>query len=220
MEDTRPLTDLVAGAIAGDSTAWTTIVRRHAALVVSVARGFRLGDADVADISQTVWLRLLEHLPRLRNPEGLRSWLVTTTRNESLRVARAAARTVATPLDPEHEDSPPDARPGALQWPDSIVETEVEQTITRAEREAAVRDAFAELPPKCRRLLSMLISDPPVSYDDISKTLDIRIGSIGPTRGRCLDRMRRCPALVALMSDEGDTRAGAPPRRTAPRRPS
>ena len=180
------LARLVAAAADGDATAWETLVDRYARLVVAVCRRYRLAEIDVADVSQTVWLRLVDHLPTLRDPDALPGWLVTTARNESLRMIRSSRRTTAFDftaggLDVAAEDDPPDRQ------------------LLAAERDAVLRAAFEQLPEPCRNLLRLLISDPPLSYAEISTRLGVPIGSIGPSRARCLDRLRRSPVLAAVV---------------------
>jgi DNA-directed RNA polymerase specialized sigma24 family protein len=85
--------------------------------------------------------------------------------------------------------------------PSETAAAAVEQELIEAERNAALRSALAELPDRCRELLSMLISDPPTAYAEISAALGIAVGSIGPIRARCLDRLRRSPHLAGYLSD-------------------
>lgn len=183
---------LVAAAAAGDQEAWNALVSRYAGLVWSVARSFRLDDADAGDVSQTCWLRLVEHLGRLRDPERVGAWLATTARNEALRILRRSGRQVPVgdshELDLEDRDSSPPDR-GLLT----------------AERDAVLWQAFEALPERCRMLLRVLLADPPPSYDEVSAALDMPIGSIGPTRGRCLQRLRQHAELAGITVDVGDS---------------
>jgi DNA-directed RNA polymerase specialized sigma24 family protein len=137
-------------------------------------------------VGQNVWLLLVEQLGKLREPAALPGWLATTTSRECLRVVTAAQR-LAARLD--------DA-------PEFAADVIIDEEILMAERDAALRSAFAELQPACRQLLAMLISDPPHSYSQISETLGIPMGSIGPRRARCLERLRRSDTLAALGTDE------------------
>jgi RNA polymerase sigma factor (sigma-70 family) len=188
---------LVLRAAEGDQRAWNEIVERYAPLVYGICTRYRLGRYDVEDVGQSVWLRLVEHLDTLREPAALPGWLATTTTRECLRVVKAASKS-AWPGD-GWEDS--------LKSPDDKA---IDEEILMAERNADLRMLFAELPPRCQKLLSMLISDPPHSYAAIHETLGIPVGSIGPQRARCLDRLRRSGAIVALNVDEmaGNVRAG------------
>ena len=125
---------------------------------------------------------------RVRAPAALPGWIATTTRRECVRVRSAAQGPHATvyALDVE---SLPDQRVGTA-----------EQELLAAERHAALREAFSQLPSHGQRLLALLIADPPMPYADISAQLGIPVGSIGPTRSRYLDKMRRHPAIAALMN--------------------
>ena len=191
MRDDPQVVALVARAAAGHQGAWNDLVERYAPLVWAICNRHRLRSHDVEDVGQTVWLRLVEQLGNLREPAALPGWIATTTQRECLRVLRAARR-------PQHAVAAPDDLE-SLAGPEVI-----EQEIITAEMNAALRAAFAELPARCRQLLSMLISDPPHSYSEISTVLQVPIGSIGPERGRCLQRLRRSFSLSALIDNEGD----------------
>ena len=182
MRDDSPVTALVSRAQAGDKRAWDAIVVRYAPLIWSICRRYRLDRADIDDVGQSVWLRLVDQLTQLREPEALPGWLATTTRRECGRLLTGARRREAlgSPLDPADI---PDEDPRAA-----------EEEILAAERHAALREAFADLPPRCQELVGLLIADPPVPDAEISAKLGIPVGSIGPNRARCLDRLRRHPA--------------------------
>ena len=188
--DARPVGVLVPLAAAGDQAAWDALVDRYAGLVVAVARHFRLEGVDLADVSQTVWLRLVERLGSLREPQALPGWLVTTTRNECLRTLRAQRR--VTLFDPTEGASP--GTQAAL-----ADDRALDERLVAEERREALREALATVPAHCRELLALMVVDPPLGYDEISRRLHMPRGSIGPTRGRCLEKLRRCPALAALM---------------------
>lgn len=192
MDDSElTVTDLVLAAAAGDQTAWNSLVVRFTPLVLSVVHRYRLGEQDAADVSQTLWLRLVQHLPQLRQPAALPGWIVTTAGNECLRVIRIRQRTAS--FDPLVE--PPRNRGTVSQ----IVADEIDEDLLADERHAALLAAFAELPDKHRELLLLLLADPPLSYAEISERLGMAIGGIGPTRARALERLRRSPALAALL---------------------
>ena len=180
--------DLVARARSGDRQAWDALIERYAPLIWSICRKYRLGRDDAEDVGQNVWMRLVAQLDKIRNPAALAGWLATTTRRECGRLVRAAQApgAVVCEFDPEII---PDERAGA-----------VEQELLAAERQAALREAFAQLPPNGQQLISMLLADPPVPYAEISAQLGIPIGSIGPNRSRYLGKMRRHPAIAALMN--------------------
>jgi RNA polymerase sigma factor (sigma-70 family) len=164
---------LVAAAARGDQAAWKALVERHSGLLWAVARSHRLNGSDASDVVQTTWLRLVEHLPEIRNPDGVGAWLATTARRESLRLLRRNAR-----CEPSDEIEATDA-------------CELDSRLLRDERDAAVADAFARLPERDQALLRLLTLDPPPSYDAISAALSMPVGSIGPTRMRALERLRR-----------------------------
>jgi len=186
MDDGPDLPMLVAEANLGSQIAWDCLVRRFAPLVMAVARQCGLATHDAQDVMQTVWLRLVEHLDELREPRALPGWIKVTTRHEALRQAGRANH--AGPVDaltigeliPGQSNGQPDVN------------------LLAAERHTALLEAFAELPENHRRLLELLTVDPPLSYVDISARLGIPIGSIGPTRSRALQRLRRNPVLAAL----------------------
>jgi RNA polymerase sigma factor (sigma-70 family) len=193
-----PAGDLVARAQDGDQQAWDTLVERYAPLVWSICRRYRLRRADADDVSQDVWLRLVAHLDTIRDPAALAGWLATTTARQSAKAARGAGRSREFAAVPE---------PGNL--PDPAAAT-AEQGLLQAERHAALRQALASLPPPGQRLLALLLHDPPLSYATISAALGIPAGSIGPTRARCLHKLRRHPAIAALIHANTHTTANSP----------
>jgi len=182
-----PVADLLSRARGGDQQAWDRLVERYAPLIWSVCRRHRLAGDDAEDVGQSVWLLLLGRLDTIREPAALPGWLVTTTRRECLRVVRAARQPGADwlPLDldviPDEQSAPAD------------------QELLRAERHAALRAALADQPPASQALIALLAVDPPLPYTEISARLGLPLGSIGPLRSRCLDRLRRHPALAALI---------------------
>jgi RNA polymerase sigma factor (sigma-70 family) len=191
MRDDPTVVSLVARAASGDQAAWDEIVERYAPLVWAICLRHQLDRQRIDDIGQSVWLLLVENIGRLREPAALPGWLATTTRRECLRTLRASGRhgkETPTPF----EEEPPDES------------AEIEQELIEAERHAALRAALAELPAGCRELLSMMINDPAPDYASISATLGIPVGSIGPTRARCLAKLRRSPRLAALLAGQDD----------------
>ena len=185
-----PLRRLVERAVAGDQQAWDEIVRRFEGLVWATVRSHRLARPEADDVVQTVWLRVVEHLVGIREPERLGAWLATTARRESLRHLKHAGRTVpagdAAELEPEAPDAPP-----------------VDADLLRGERDRLLWSAFARLSARCQALLRLLVGEPAPSYEEVSIALEMPIGSIGPTRARCLERLRGAlgeeglpPALV------------------------
>ena len=186
--DTTTVTGLVTRAAAGDQHAWNTLVERYSPLIWSICRQYRLDDADAADIGQVVWLHLVDRLDDLRDPAALPGWLATTTRRQCFRLRQAAARSrqVSGPL----VDADNMADTGAVL---------ADHELLLAERNAALREAMSDLPRGCRELMALLTADPPVSYAEISARLGIPIGSIGPSRSRCLAMLRRHPAIAELI---------------------
>ena len=194
MRNDPVVTALVTRAAGYDQEAWNEIVERYAPMVWAICAHYRLSSQDIEDVSQTVWLRLVEQLKNLREPAALPGWLATTTARECLRVLQGARRHGHLGTGPDDLSLHPD-------------EAVVEDQILAAERNAALRAAFAELPHHCRQLLAMFISDPPHTYAEISAILGVRIGSIGPQRARCLERLRRSSSLRAFV----DAQSTRPP---------
>jgi RNA polymerase sigma factor (sigma-70 family) len=180
------LAELVRAASKGDQRAWEGLIGRFGGLVWSVARAHGLSRADAADVSQTAWLRLVEHLHRLRDPERVGTWLAATARHEALRTLRRARRQL-----PVGDDAELDAQ---LERSGPPVDSPEARTLA-AERSDLLWRAFAELPPRCQTLLRVLMADPPPSYQQVAVAMDMPIGSIGPTMGRCRHRLRQLAAL-------------------------
>ena len=167
---------LVRRAIAGDRRAWEGLVDLYSGLIWALTRQFRLCDADAADVMQTTWLRLLEHIDRLNDASRVGAWLATTARRECLRTLAHRKRVVLTgdERDLESED---------------VRGAEVDSSLLAAERAEHVSSALSQLPQRWRQIMILLSADPPTSYEEISATLHVPIGSIGPTRRRCLRRL-------------------------------
>jgi RNA polymerase sigma factor (sigma-70 family) len=187
--------DLVTHARKGDKQAWDALVERYAPLIWSICRRHRLTSADADDVGQMVWLQLVTHLNQIRDPAAIAGWLATTTYRECCDIYRAARRgqSLGLVLDADHI---PDQRAG-----------EAEHELLAAERHVALHEAFTRLASPCQQLIAALIEDPPLPYAQISVRLGIPVGSIGPTRNRCLDKLRRDPAIAALINAE-DASAG------------
>lgn len=184
VRDDPSVVKLVLRAQDGDQDAWDRIVQRYAPLVWAVCRRYSLGGADAEDAAASVWLRLVERLQTLREPAALPGWIATTTRNECLYLLRAKNRQVPVADD---EQLVVGDNPAADDW------------LLRQERHIALLAGFEQLPPRCRTLLSMLFADPPATYVQISAALDMAVGAIGPSRQRCLDKLRATPELAALL---------------------
>jgi RNA polymerase sigma factor (sigma-70 family) len=185
---------LVRAAAGGDGAAWSALVARFSRLVWSVARVHGLGSADAEEVFQTTWLRLTEHVSRLKEPERVGAWLATTARHESLRILRVGGRVTVT-------DDPQLLDPGSDRDTPERAVLEFEAAAERGDRARRLWAAFQRLPDRCRELLSLVvISSPPLSYVEISATLGIAVGSIGPIRARCLRQLR---TLLAEPSPAG-----------------
>ena len=193
LRDDQSVIDLVTRARSGDQQAWDGIVERYAPLIWSICRRYRLDDRDAEDVGQMVWLHLVSQLGNIRDSAALPGWLATTTRRECYRVSRVTSR-----------------QPQATQlmtYAENIADTQAvlaDDELLLAERQAALREAFSELPPGYQQLMTLLSADPPWSYAEISAKLDIPVGSIGPTRNRCLARLRRHPAIAQLINADAE----------------
>lgn len=183
------IAELVAAAAAGDQLAWNGLVQQFGGMVWAVARAHRLREADAADVSQTTWLRLFEHLGALKDRARVGAWLATTARRECLRVIRANERGVPYgDGGPEYES--PEMSP--------------DEAVLLGERDDALRRSFSHLRASDQALLRVLMAEPRPPYEEIAAALDMPIGSIGPTRQRALERLRReldAQGTLSLMLD-------------------
>jgi len=174
------ISDLVSEAAEGNGRAWAEIHRRYHRMITGVARGAGCAPADLADVQQAVWARLVRHIHRLRQPEAIGGWLVVVTKRECLRlVGRGPA---VTDIDEVV----------------SVVATGDEPlaTVLESERRAAIRRAVATLPTRRRTLIETMLDNPDLDYGEIADRLSMPVGSIGPTRQRGLDELRRRRELV------------------------
>ncbi|GIF62727.1 RNA polymerase sigma factor [Asanoa ishikariensis] len=187
MRDDPSVVDLVERARHGDARAWDALVDRYAPLVWAICRRFGLGGADAEDVAASVWLRLVERLDTIREPAALPGWLATTVRRECLTALRGRRHQVLV---------------GDESNLDSVDEPAFEELLLTQERHIALRAAFDNLPEHCRHLLTLLFDDPPAPYAQISSRTGTPVGAIGPTRRRCLDRLRRDPTLAAVVGVE------------------
>lgn len=181
--DDSDLLRVVAQARAGTNEAWETLIERFGGLVAAIARRCRLSDADVGEVCQTTWLRLVENLDRIEQPERLGAWLATTSRRESLRIA--TRRTTVSATDAVYHMADDEADP-------------LDAALLREEQVVSIRMAAERLSPRCQRLLGLLMGDDDLPYKAIAEQLSMPIGSIGPTRGRCLDHLRQILAEMQL----------------------
>ncbi len=176
---------LVRAAAEGDQDAWARLIDRFQGVVSATAAGVGLRAPDVADVCQTTWLRLFQSLGSLREPERVGGWLVTTARHEAIRVSRRSQREMAVD-DDSHFDEPSATDPDAR--------------LLEAERRVVLRGAMKTLTPRSQRLLWLLSGSEQSSYAEVAAELSMPIGSLGPTRARCIDRLRRDPQVAMLMA--------------------
>ena len=184
--------ELLARAAEGDQEAWDALVDRFSQMVWSIARGFRLDDATAKDVTQTVWLRLVENLDRITDPERLPGWLATTCRREALRVKGVRERMIPTEFEFDLADETPS----------------LEAMLVEDEQAREVIVAFEGLSEDCRQLLRLLCTDPPLSYEEIAEIVGRPIGSLGPSRSRCLERLKAAMSARISGADDGSIRTG------------
>jgi RNA polymerase sigma factor (sigma-70 family) len=175
---------LVLAAAGGDKAAWQELVERFSGLVWSITRAYRLSSADAADAFQTTWLRLAEHIARIEHPERVGAWLATAARRECLQSIRASTRSTPTDDMTRFERQAADGNPPE----EAVLAAEAERE--RAERALALERALERISTRCRELLRVLMASPPPSYTEVAAALGLPVGSIGPTRARCLRRLR------------------------------
>ena len=175
----RPATtgELLHAATDGDQLAWRELVHRFGPAVTHTIRSLGLQHADARDAEQRTWLQLLENASRIREPAALGGWLRTTARRECLRIIRERWR--VEPLDVSDGDR--------FRDPD----TDVEQAVVDADTVRRLRSLMAALSPRAAMLLTELFGDEPPGYAELADRTGIPVGSIGPTRGRALQLLRR-----------------------------
>lgn len=172
--------DLLEACTRADNEAWSTLVRRYQRLVYSIPRRSGLDEDAAAEVFQCVFVSLLEHLDTLEQPHRVSAWLVTTAKHETWRVARraAASRDVRAPED------------GAAELPDPDILAE--DQLVRIEEQTTLRQAVDSLDERCRELVMLLFySEERLRYGEIAARLGMAEGSVGPIRGRCLERLRQ-----------------------------
>ncbi len=167
---------MVSEAGNGSEAAWGEIVDRFSGLVWSTTRAHRLSAAEAADAAQSTWLRLVENLDRIEDPERLGAWLATTARRECLRIIRMGKREMASDEEWLFESDSGET---------------IDERLLARERDAALWAAFREIEERCQALLRLVCAPEPPSYEEVAAALDIPVGAIGPTRARCLDKLRR-----------------------------
>ena len=179
-------TRLVARCRSGDASAWQALVLRYQRLVYAIARRTGLDEHLAADVFQTVFARLIQHLDRLEDPSRLQAWIVTATRREALQQRASARRLVSMTADDDDGE-------GSMTWEMVDDSPIAEDVLDRLQQLHTVREGLERLDERCRDLLLMLFRDEDelLSYQEIGSRLNLPVGSIGPTRSRCLDKLRR-----------------------------
>lgn len=176
---------LLHRAASGEERAWTLLVGRFDKTIRSLTRRYGLSKPDSDEVAQRTWLALYRHIDRLRGHPAITGWLTTTARHECLRVLAARKRElpVEEPVGGYEADPAP-----------------LDNEILEAERRDALHRALETVPAHERRLMRLLLREPHLSYDEISAALGIPKGSIGPTRGRCVARLRRSQELASVVN--------------------
>jgi RNA polymerase sigma factor (sigma-70 family) len=183
--------DLVARCRAGDGVAWAQLVQRYQRLVYAIVGRMGLDEHAAADVFQTVFSRLLQHLPRIADTSRLQAWIVTTAKRESLLQRKLAQRTVSMTRDGDDGDD-------GAQWDWADESPIAEQALADLQQLHQLREAMTRLDERSCRVLQLLFRDDGRSlpYDEVARELGIPVGSVGPTRARCLDKLRRIVASL------------------------
>jgi RNA polymerase sigma factor (sigma-70 family) len=190
--------ELLEAARTGDEEAWEQIITRYQPLIDAISRRHRLAPYDAPDVSQYVWMQLVGHIARLREPGALSGWISATTIHRCYEVLRNRKRSVSVdPLAAGGFDLI-ETRAGKTH---TEGRSGVDDELLRAEQRRAVRQGLAELTESQQQLLLLLVADPPIPYCEISRRMNLPIGSIGPTRSRLLKKLRRSVAVRVLMED-------------------
>jgi RNA polymerase sigma factor (sigma-70 family) len=177
---------LVARCRVGDATAWNALVHRHQRLIYALAMRCGLDEHGAADVLQTVFSRLLQHLPRIADPTRLQGWLAITAKREALLQVRRSRRTVSMTIDDDDDDGD-----GGWDWADESPRPD--ESLEALQQLADVRRALDRLDERSRTLLLLLFraDEDKLPYDEIARRMNIPVGSIGPTRARCLAKLRK-----------------------------
>ena len=178
---------LVARCVRGDGAAWSLLVQRYQRLVYAIVRRIGLDEHGAADVFQTVFARLVEHLPRIADPSRLQAWIVTTAKREALLLRMRGQRTVSMTRADDAEGE------ASGEWDLADQSPIAEDALEELQQLNGLRNALERLDERCRDLLLLLFrdEDDKLSYDDVARRLGTSVGSIGPTRSRCLDKLRR-----------------------------
>ena len=176
-EDSADLEDLTRAAADGDRRAWDQLYQRYQPLISRMCRRYGLNTSDAADVSQTVWMQLVRYAGQIREPRSLPGWLATTVKHECLAVVQSGRN--IEPADPMMDRR--------LQ---QIDRTEIDEHLHLSDRRRSLHEGLSQLRPHQRELVLLLIAEPQMSYQEISGRLGMPVGSIGPTRARCLHQLR------------------------------
>ena len=169
---------VVKECIAGNEEAWSLLIDKYKALIYSIPVKYNLPAHEAADVFQATCMELLTRLPELREPRALPKWLMQVAHHQCYRVKRQQQRLVSRDAEPEMPDP---------QTP-AIAESLVQQT----QEEQMLREAMGNLTPQCRRLVELLFFEtPPRAYSEVAAELGLALGSIGFTRQKCIERLRR-----------------------------
>ena len=177
---------LLARCQGGDGAAWEALVVRYQRLVYAIVRRIGLDEHSAADVFQTVFMRLMEHLPRLTDPNRLQAWIVTTAKREALLQRKRGMRAVSMTQVDDEDGS-------ASEWDVADDSPLPEDALAELQMQNQVRSAMDALDARCRELLTLLYSydDDKHAYDDVARRMVMPVGSIGPTRARCLGKLRK-----------------------------
>lgn len=195
---TVDIADLVSRARSGDQDGWADLVHHLQPIIDAAGRRYRLGHEDAADLSQTVWLQLTCHLAGIRDPRALPGWIKITAEREAYRLIRIGRRT--TSLEPIVNFYEGRSSPAELRYASTVEDLDAD--LLRTETRTAVQAGLATLKPNQRDLLMMLVAEPAIPYAEISSELGLPVGSIGPTRARCLRKLQ-ATASVRALTDAG-----------------
>ncbi len=178
--------ELIERCQRGDGSAWESLVQRYQRLVYAIVRRIGLDNHVAADVFQTVFMRLMENIPRLSNHDRLQAWIVTTAKREALLQRKRSLRTVSL-------TNSDDAENGAPEWDIADEALLPEDALEAAQTQNQVRNGLDQLDARCRDLLTMLYryDDDKIAYEDVARRMDMPVGSIGPTRSRCLGKLRK-----------------------------
>lgn len=196
-EGAAELEVLLRGCRRGDARSWNTLVERFQGLVYSIPRRMGLSDDDSSDVFQATFTALFKHVDRIESASTIPKWLSTTASRESFRLIRQ--RRNQSVIDIEDQ---------TLEDVLKAEDVAVDEQVLKAEMAELISAGLSSISPKCQELLQLLYRADEVSYQDISDQLGMPIGSIGPTRARCLEKLRsvleKAESFRAMYQDSGN----------------